>query len=75
MTYQGRTRSNIWFVLPILLGIIGGVVAFFILRRDDPKKAMNCLIVGIIFMLIGIIFNLLIGEPVLDLNPGVNVNI
>ena len=71
---EERSRSNAWFALPILLGIIGGVVAFFILRRDDPKKAMNCLIVGIIVMGIGIILNLLGGEPILDLDPGIIVN-
>ena len=75
MTYQGRPRSNAWFLLPIFLGIIGGVIAFFVLRKDDPKKAMNCLILGLIFMAVGIIFNLLAGNEVLDLQPGVNVNI
>ncbi len=75
MSHQGRPRSNAWFILPILLGIIGGIVAFIIIRRDDPKKAMNCLIVGIIFMGIGIIFNLIIGEPILTLDPGINVNV
>ena len=74
MTYQGRARSNAWFLLPIFLGIIGGVIAFFVLRKDDPKKAMNCLILGLIFMAIGIIFNLLAGDVVMDLQPGVNVN-
>lgn len=37
-----------WYELPIIFAIVGGVIAFFAIRRDDPKKARNCLIVGII---------------------------
>ena len=53
-----QQRSNWWYLLPILLGIIGGLVAFFVLRRDDPDKARNCLYIGVALMIIGIVFNL-----------------
>ena len=53
-----QQRSNWWYLLPILLGIIGGLVAFFVLRRDDPDKAKNCLYIGVALMIIGIVFNL-----------------
>ena len=75
MTYPERPRSNGWFLLPIFLGLIGGVIAFFILRNDDPKKARNCLYLGIIMMLIGIIFNLTIAGSLPELDSGFNVNI
>ena len=39
MSYPEKTRSNAWFLLPIFFGMIGGIIAFFILRRDDPRKA------------------------------------
>ncbi|MBA4462263.1 MAG: hypothetical protein H2B00_07090, partial [Nitrosopumilaceae archaeon] len=39
---------------PIFLGIIGGIIGFFVLRRDSPKMARNCLIIGIITLAIGI---------------------
>jgi len=42
-----RIRSRWWYLLPILGKIIGGVIAYFILRDDDPKKAKNCLLLGI----------------------------
>jgi 4-hydroxybenzoate polyprenyltransferase len=43
-----RKRSNLWFLLPILLNVIGGVIAYFIIKDDDPRKAKNCLWLGVI---------------------------
>ena len=43
-----RKRSGLWFLLPILLSVIGGLIAYFIIKEDDPKKAKNCLLLGII---------------------------
>jgi len=39
-------RSGMWYLAPILFGIIGGIVAYFIIRNDAPKMARNCLIIG-----------------------------
>lgn len=75
MSYPEKTRSNAWFLLPILFGMIGGIIAFFILRKDDPHKARNCLYIGIVFMVIGIIFNIVIASTVPGLDSGFNVNI
>lgn len=75
MSYPEKTRSNAWFLLPIFFGMIGGIIAFFILRRDDPRKARNCLYVGIIFMIIGIILNIMIAATVPGLDSGFNVNV
>ena len=44
---QVKRRSSFWFLLPILFNVIGGVIAFFVIREDDPKKARNCLLLGI----------------------------
>ena len=38
-----RKRSNLWFLLPIFFNVIGGVIAYFIIKDDDPRKAKNCL--------------------------------
>ena len=43
---SGRTRSRWWYLLPIFLDIVGGVIAYFVLRADDPAKARNCLLLG-----------------------------
>lgn len=44
---QQRRRSSWWFLLPIFLHAIGGIMAFFILRQDDVRKARNCLYLGL----------------------------
>ncbi|MCV0430004.1 hypothetical protein [Nitrosopumilus sp.] len=75
MTYPEKPRSNVWFLLPIFFGVIGGIIAFFILRQDDPRKARNCLYLGIVFMIIGIIVNILIAASIPGIDSGFNVNI
>ena len=75
MSYPEKSRSNAWFLLPIFFGVIGGIIAFFILRQDDPRKARNCLYLGIVFMIIGIILNILIAATIPGLDSGFNVNI
>ena len=52
------TRSKWWYLVPIFFSIIGGLIAYFILRKDDPKLAMNCFIIGLIISGIGIVFSL-----------------
>jgi hypothetical protein len=51
-------RSGLWYILPILFGIIGGVIAYFVIRQDDPIKAKNCLKIGIVLLIIDIIFGI-----------------
>lgn len=53
-----RPRSNWWFLLPILLSVIGGVIAYFALRGDDNQKAKNCLYLGIALTAASIAINL-----------------
>jgi len=75
MSHPEKPRSNVWFLLPIFFGLIGGIVAFFILRQDDLPKAKNCLYLGIVFMIFGVILNILIAPSVPGLDSGFNVNI
>lgn len=46
-----RKRSIVWYTLPVIFSIIGGIIAFFILRNDDAPKAKNCLWLGIILFI------------------------
>ena len=73
--YPEKSRSNLWFLLPIFLGLIGGLIAFFILRQDDPSKAKNCLYLGIILAIIGLMFNILILTQIPELEQGFNINV
>jgi uncharacterized membrane protein len=75
MAYSEKPRSNAWFLLPVFLGIIGGIIAYFVLRNDDPHKAKNCLYLGLVLMGIGIIFNMLIAASIPGMESGFNVNV
>ena len=55
--YPERKRSNWWYLVPIFIGFIGGIIAYFAIRRDDPQKAKKCLWVGIILTAINVIVN------------------
>ena len=70
-----KKRSNWWFLLPILLGLIGGIIAFFVLKRDDPIKAKNCLYIGLVLFVIGIVINLAIFGLAIPLENGIGVNL
>ena len=75
MTYPERPRSNAWYLLPIFIGIIGGIIGYLAIRKDDPQKAKNCIYIGIVMMVIGIIFNVILLGVEGVANPGFNVNI
>ena len=75
MAYPERRRSNWWFLLPILFSVVGGVITFFILRRDDPSKARNCLYLGAALTAIGIILQLAIVETMPVMDPGFDVGV
>ena len=70
-----KIRSNWWYLLPILVGLIGGVIAYWVLRHDDPKKAKTCLYVGITLAIVGIIINIVIVTQIPGLAPDFNVNV
>ena len=57
-----RRRSDLWYILPIFGGFIGGLIAWFAIKYDDPGKGRNCLLLGIILTAIPL---LLISVPFL----------
>ena len=45
------------YLLPIFIGILGGFWGWYVMRKDDSKIALNCIIIGFIVSIIwGIIF-------------------
>ena len=72
--YPERKRSNWWYLVPILFGIIGGIIGYFALRRDEPQKAKKCLYLGLIFTVINIIANIALVAAGIGFEQGYNVN-
>ncbi len=46
-----RYRSRLWFILPVLFNLPGGIISYLAIRHDDPDKAKNCLLVSIILIM------------------------
>jgi cytochrome bd-type quinol oxidase subunit 1 len=57
MSTETKKRSGAWYLLPIFFTVIGGVIAYFVIKEDDPKKAKNCLYLGILLTVIGVILS------------------
>ena len=72
MTFE-RKRSNWWYLVPVFLGIPGGIVAYFALRNDDRQKAKKCLYLSLILGAIGIFFQILTVEIPIEEQFGVNI--
>jgi len=71
--YPEKSRSNWWYLLPIFLGMIGGIIAYFAIRKDDLPKAKKCIYLSLILFAVGIFLDVLfiVTEP--DIWYGVNV--
>lgn len=46
--------NGAWWLLPILLGWVGGLIAYFVNRETDPAAARAMLVVGIALSLLGV---------------------
>ena len=72
--YPEKIRSRWWYLVPVFFGLIGGIIAYFAIRRDDPQKAKKCLWVGIILTAINVIVNIsLVSTGVYEQDYSVNV--
>ena len=70
-----KRRSNWWYLLPIFFGIIGGIIAYFAIRKDDREKAKKCMYLGLILLAVGIIVEIAIAGvvPTTDTWYGPNI--
>ena len=48
MVNSERKRSWVWFLLPVFVQVIGGVIAYYALKPDEPRMAKDCLYIGIV---------------------------
>ena len=54
MDREKRNRSWVWFLLPVFVHIIGGVIAYYALKPDEPRMAKDCLYIGIVLSTINL---------------------
>jgi hypothetical protein len=45
-----------WWLLPILFGTIGGIIAWALTRQRDPRMARNMLVTGVALSLVLLFF-------------------
>jgi len=50
-----ESDSKWWYLVPIIFGIIGGLILYFAMRENSPKMAKNCLKIGIIVFIVTIL--------------------
>jgi hypothetical protein len=58
VTYENQKKNGSsvgWYLLSFIFGIIGGLIGYVALRQENPGAASNCLIIGVIMMVLGII--------------------
>ncbi|MBI2655736.1 hypothetical protein HYX06_04930 [Candidatus Woesearchaeota archaeon] len=44
--------SMLWYSLPILFGLIGGIIGYFLLRKQDRNTAKTLIWIGVVVTLI-----------------------
>ena len=73
--YPEKQRSNWWYLLPIFFGIVGGIIAYFAIRKDDREKAKKCIYLGLVLLAVGIIVEIAIAgvTPTSDTWYGPNI--
>lgn len=61
MSETRSVASPAYYLLPVFLGIVGGAIAYYILKDRDRKKARNCMIIGIGVTAVGAVGSLILG--------------
>ena len=64
-----RQVSGAWWLLPIFMGWLGGLIAYLVNRDADPRKARNMLITGIVISAVVFLLILLAPATTSSLRP------
>ena len=49
---QPQKISFVWWLVPFFLSIIGGIIAYFGVRKKNPTTARNLLIFGVVWFVL-----------------------
>jgi uncharacterized membrane protein (UPF0136 family) len=47
--------TRAWYLIPLFLGIIGGIIGYFAVKDSDKKMANNLLIEGLVLTVVWVI--------------------
>ena len=50
-----KKPSKLWYLLPIFLGIIGGIIGYLVIKDRDKKMAKNLLILSVVIFMVSVI--------------------
>jgi len=50
--------SNWWYLAPVFMGIVGGLLMFLVLRKEDNETAKTGLVIGIIAQVVGSVISI-----------------
>lgn len=67
-----KKPSKAWYLLPILFGIIGGVIGYFVIKRKDKKMAKNILYVGLGLFILSILLFAATPTPPVNEEAGIS---
>lgn len=60
--------TPLWYLLPLLFGILGGIIGYVAVKNEDEEMAINLLIFGIVMFLILLIIIMAIGFHLMSLS-------
>jgi len=41
-------RSFAWYLLPLFFGLLGGIIAYFVVKEDNKRMANYCIAIGLV---------------------------
>ena len=57
---EEKSNSKAWYLAPIFLGIIGGLIMYLVLKDENPKMAKKGLILSLVIVGLEIISYIMI---------------
>jgi len=52
---ETKRASSWWYLVPILFSILGGIIAYSAIRKEDQVKADGCLCIGVLMLIVNVI--------------------